>query len=106
LCVSEGLNYGQYLIYFKGLNWSEILTLRLAGLHEHHAVRSGFLLSAQNFLQYQGKVRKIVTESVGSRTFRMKSVCQPEVPAFIYTNFSVYGNLLYPKEGQIYLTLI
>jgi len=27
-------------------------------------------------------------------------------PALIYTNFSVYGNLFYPKEGQINLTLI
>ena len=36
----------------------------------------------------------------------MQSFYQPEVPAFICTNISVYGKLLYPKEGQIYSTLI
>ena len=48
--LSEGLNYGQFLIYLKELNWSEILVLPLVGLHEHHAMQSGFRLPAQNLL--------------------------------------------------------
>jgi len=37
-------------IYSKGLNWSEILILRLVGLHQLHAVQSEFRLPAQNLL--------------------------------------------------------
>jgi len=39
-----------FLIYLKGLNWNEILILRLVGLHEHHTVQSGFHLPGHNLL--------------------------------------------------------
>ena len=63
-----------FYIYLKGLNWSEILILKTG--RAARALRNGKWISftGSEFALVPRKCKKIVTESVGSRAFRMQSV--------------------------------